>query len=339
VPHNNLALQYNNLGQFEKGIEEAREAIRLNPNAAAPYSNLARAFEGLNRFDEAKEVIGRALAQKVESLFMHQILYSIALIQGDEAGMKQQVEWTNGKPGEYAAQNWQAETAAFLGQSRKAKEFSSRAAELAQRRNLKEVVAQIFAEDGAHDALFGDCKQVKKKTAKALAITRSQRAWRIAANALAVCGEFSQARAITDELVTRYPKDTVLNKVFLPLIQGQAEMYRGNAAQAIQLLETTSPYEGAALFQVAYLRGQAYLSQHKGAEATTQFQKILDHRGWQPASPSYSLARLGLARAAALSGDTTKARKAYQDFFALWKDADPDIPILQQARREYEKVK
>jgi serine/threonine protein kinase/tetratricopeptide (TPR) repeat protein len=339
VPRNNLALEYNDIGQYEKAVEEAREAIRLNPNAAAPYSNLARAFEGLNRFDEAKEVIGRALAQKVESLFMHQILYSIALIQGDEAGMKQQVEWTNGKPGEYAAQNWQAETAAFLGQSRKAKEFSSRAAELAQRRNLKEVVAQIFAEDGAQDALFGDCKQVKKKTAKALAITRSQRAWRIAANALAVCGEFSQARAITDELVTRYPKDTVLNKVFLPLIQGQAEMYRGNAAQAIQLLETTRPYEGAALFQVAYLRGQAYLSQHKGAEATTQFQKILDHRGWQPASPSYSLARLGLARAAALSGDTTKARKAYQDFFALWKDADPDIPILQQARREYEKVK
>ena len=337
VPRNNLALEYNDIGQYEKAVEEAREAIRLNPNAAPPYSNLARALEGLNRFDEAKEVIGRGLAQKVESLFMHQILYSIALIQGDEVGMKQQVEWTNGKPGEYAAQNWQAETAAFLGQSRKAKEFSSRAAELAQRRNLKEVVAEIFAEDAAQDALFGDCKQVKKKTAKALAITRSQRAWRIAANALAVCGEFTQMRAITDELVN--PKDTVLNKVFLPLIQGQAEMYRGNAAQAIQLLETTRPYEGAALFQVAYLRGQAYLSEHKGAEAATQFQKILDHRGWQPASPSYSLARLGLARAAALSGDTTKARKAYQDFFALWKDADPDIPILQQARREYEKVK
>jgi serine/threonine protein kinase/tetratricopeptide (TPR) repeat protein len=339
VPRNNLALQYNDIGQYEKAVEEAREAIRLNPNAAPPYSNLARAFEGLNRFDEAKEVIGRALAQKVESLFMHQILYSIALIQGDETGMKQQVEWTNGKPGEYAAQNWQAERAAFLGQSRKANEFSSRAADLAQRRNLKEVVAQIVAEDAAQDALFGDCKQVKEKTAKALAITRNQRAWRIAASALAVCGEFKQMQAITDELVERYPKDTVLNEVFLPLIHGQAEMYRANAAHAIQLLETTRTYEGADPFQVACLRGQAYLSEHKGAEAATQFQKILDHRGWQPASPSYSLARLGLARAAALSGDTTKARKAYQDFFALWKDADPDIPILQQAKREYENVK
>ena len=179
---------------FDKAFayQEAREAIRLNPNAAPPYSNLARAFEGLNRFDEAKEVIGRALAQNVESLFMHRILYSIALIQGDEAGMQQQVEWANGKPGEYAAQSWQAETAAFLGQSRKAKEFSSRAVESAQRRNLKEVVAQILAEDAAQDALFGDCKQVKTQTAKALDITRSQRAWRIAANALAVCGEFSE---------------------------------------------------------------------------------------------------------------------------------------------------
>ncbi len=140
-------------------------------------------------------------------------------------------------------------------------------------------------------------------------------------------------------LVKRYPKATLLNKVFLPLIQAHAEMYRGNAAQTIQLLETTRPYEGAALFQVAYLRGQADLSQQKGAEAAAEFQKILDHRGWQPTSPLYPLAHLGQARAAALSGDTAKARKAYQDFFALWKDADPDIPILQEARQEYEKLK
>jgi tetratricopeptide (TPR) repeat protein len=339
VPRNNLALQYNDIGQYEKAVEEAREAIRLNPNAAPPHSNLARAFSGLNRFDEAKEVIERALAQKVESIFMHRILYSIAFIQGDEAVMKQQIEWANGKPEEYAAQNWQAETAAFSGQLRKAKEFSSRAAELAQRRDLKEVVAQIVAGDAVRDTLFGDCKEVKEKTAKALAITESQLAQFSAANALAVCGEFRQMQAITDELVKRYPKHTLFIKVFLPLIQARAEMYRGNAAQAIQLLETTRPYEGAAPFQITYLRAQAYLSQRKGTEAATEFQKILDHRGWQPASPLYPLAHLGLARTATLNGDTATARKAYQDFFALWKDADPDIPILQEARREYEKLK
>jgi serine/threonine protein kinase/tetratricopeptide (TPR) repeat protein len=339
VPHNNLALQYNDIGQYEKAIPEAREAIRLNPSAAPPYSNLARSFAGLNRFDEAKEVIRQALTQKVESIFMHRILYSIAFIQGDDAAMKQQLEWTNGKPEEYTAQNWQAETAAFSGQLRKAKEFSSRAAEMAQRRDLKEVVAQIVAGDAVRDALFGDCKSVKEKTAKALAVTESQPARISAANALAACGEVNQMQAITDELVKSYTKDTVLNKVFLPLIQASTEMRRGNAAQAIQLLETTSLYEGAALFQIAHLRGQAYLSQQKGTEAAKEFQKILDHRGWQSATPLYPLAQLGLARAAVLSGDTTKARKAYQDFFALWKDADADLSILIEAKKEYEKLR
>jgi serine/threonine protein kinase/tetratricopeptide (TPR) repeat protein len=339
VPHNNLALQYNDIGQYEKAVAEAREAIRLNPNAAPPYSNLARAFTGMNRFDEAKEVIRQALGQKVESIFMHRILYSIAFIEGDDTAMKQQIEWTNGKPEEYTAQNWQAETAAFLGQLRKAKEFSSRAAEMAQRRDLKEVVAQIVAGDAARDALFGDCKSVKDKTAKALAIEESQPARVTAANALAACGEFNQMQATTDDLAKSYPKDTVLNKVFLPLIQASAEMRRGNAAQAVQLLETTSPYEGAAFFQIAYLRGQAYLSQQKGWEAAREFQKILDHRGWQPATPLYSLAQLGLARAAILQGDTAKARKTYQDFFALWKESDADLPMLVEAKREYEKLR
>jgi tetratricopeptide (TPR) repeat protein len=125
----------------------------------------------------------------------------------------------------------------------------------------------------------------------------------------------------------------------LPLIHARAELQRGNGAQAIQALETTRPYDAAALFQVAYLRGQAYLSQHNGAESAAEFQKILDHRGAQPTSPLYPLARLGLARAAVLTGDTTKARKAYQDFFALWKDADPNMLTVKQARREQATIK
>ena len=339
VPHNNLALQYNDIGQYEKAVEQAQEAIRLNPNAAPPHSNLARALSGLNRFDEAKEVIRRAVAQNVESLFMHRTLYSIAFIEADEGGMKQQIDWTNGKPEEYTAQNWQAETAAFSGQLRKANEFSGRAAALAQRRDLKEVVAQIVAGDAVRHALFGDCKQVKEMTANALAVTESQPARISAANALAACGQFREMQAITDELVKRYPKDTLLHKLFLPLIQARAEMYRGNAGQVIQLLETTRPYEGAALFQIPFLRGQAYLSQQKGPEAAREFQKIIDHRGWHPGSPLYPLAHFELAHAAALSGDTIKARKAYESFFAFWKNADADNPILQRAKREYENLK
>lgn len=159
-----------------------------------------------------------------------------------------------------------------------------------------------------------------------------------AGNALAACGEVRPASTLTGA-VSRLPKSTLLNNVLLPLVHARIELHRGNPAQGIQLLETARPYEGYALFQIAYLRGRSYLNQRRGANAAAEFQRILDHRGWQPTSPLYALAHVGLARTAALNDDTTKARKAYQDFFALWKDADPDIPVLQEARREYEKLK
>jgi len=159
-----------------------------------------------------------------------------------------------------------------------------------------------------------------------------------AANALSSCGEFTQAQSLIAELIRRSPTDTVLNKILAPLVQARIELQRDNAAQAIQLLETTRPFEGYAPFQIAYLRGQAYLKLQKGAEAATEFQKILDHRGSQPTSPIYVVAHLGLARAAALQGDTAKARKAYEDFFALWKDADANVPVLIEARKEYDKL-
>jgi predicted Zn-dependent protease len=135
------------------------------------------------------------------------------------------------------------------------------------------------------------------------------------------------------------PTDTVLNKILIPLVQARIELQRNNPAQAIQVLETTRPFEGHSLFQIAYLRGQAYLNQQKGTEAAAEFQKILDHRGAQPTSPIFPLAYLGLARAAVLQGEIAKARTAYQDFFALWKDADADTPILIEAKKEYEKLK
>jgi tetratricopeptide (TPR) repeat protein len=337
-PPNNLAVKYNELGQFDKALEAAPEAIRLNPSSASGYSLLAAAFLGLNRFDEAKQIIGQAQAQKLDTTPMRRTLYRLAFVQGDASTMQQQIDWLSGKPDEYVAQGWQSETAAFSGQLKKAQEFSNRAVELAAARDLKEVAAQIAVGAAGRDAQFGDCKQAKEQSAKALG-SRSPLTMVNAANALATCGEFSQTQTIIAELIRRAPQDTVLNKILLPLVQARVELQRGNAAQAIQLLETTRPYEGYALFQIAYLRGQAYLNQQKGADAAAEFEKILDHRGSQPTSPLYPLAELGLARAAALSGDTAKARKAYQDFFALWRGADPDITILQEPRREYEKLK
>ncbi|MFY9621220.1 MAG: protein kinase [Pyrinomonadaceae bacterium] len=337
-PPNNLAVKYNELGLFDKAAAEAREAIRLNPGSTSGYSLLAAAQLALNRYDDARQTINQAQGQKLDSTAMRRTLFRIAFVQHDSATMQQQIDWLSGKPDEYLAQGWQSETAAFLGQLKKSQEFSDSALESAERRDQKDVAAQIAVAAAARDALFGDCARLKEQTAKALSLTTRQVTTANAANALAGCGEFSQAQNLIAELTRRSPTDTVLNKILAPLVQARMELQRDNAAQAIQLLETTRPFEGYALFQIAYLRGQAYLKLQKGAEAATEFQKILDHRGSQPTSPIYVVAHLGLARAAALQSDTAKARKAYQDFFALWKDADATLPILIAAKKEYDKL-
>jgi serine/threonine protein kinase/Tfp pilus assembly protein PilF len=339
APHNNLAVKYNELGQFAKGAEEAHEAIRLNPNSASGYSLLASSSVGLNRFDEGKEIIRQALSQKLENLRMHQNLYRIAFVQSEAAGLKKEIDWATGKPEEYSAQTWQADSAAFSGQLRKAREFSTTAIAMAQRRDLKEVAAQIAAGAAARDAQFRDCGSVKEQTAKALQLSHDRITLSLSANALAICGDSGQTKTLLDELAKRFPTDSLINQVRIPFIEAHIEMQRGNPAQAIQLLEKTKLYEGNILFAIAYLRGQAYLAEKKGAEAAAQFQEILDNRGWSAISYFYPLAYVGLARAAVLQGDMAKARKAYEDFFALWKDADTDLTILNEAKKEYENLK
>jgi serine/threonine protein kinase/Tfp pilus assembly protein PilF len=339
APHNNLAVKYTELGLFEKGLEEAREAIRLNPNSASGHSILATCFAGLNRFDEAKEVIHKAFSQKLENLRMHQNLYRMAFVQSDAAAMKQEIDWATGKPEEYAAQTWQADSAAFSGQLKKAQEFSQRAFELAQQRDLKEVAAQISAGATLRDAQFGNCGKVKEQTTQALALSHDRLTLSLAANAAALCGDASQSNTIIDELSKRFPTDTLVNEQRIALIQATVALHNGNAAQALQLLEATRTHGGYLLFPVAYLRGQAYLNDKKGAEAAAQFQEILDQRGWSPLSYFYPFAQLGVARAALLQGDTAAARNAYQDFLATWKDADPELPLLIEAKKEYERLK
>ena len=339
APHNNLAVKYNDLGQFDKAAEEAREAIRLNPNSASGHSLLATSFVGLNQFNEAREVINQALSRKLENLRMHQNLYRIAFVAGDLSTMKQEIGWATGRPDEYAAQSWQGDGAAFLGQVRKANEFSERAFDLALHRDLKDVAGQIAAATAARSAQFGDCGKVKEQTRKALDTSHGQLTLALAANALAICGDSGQTESIVSDLVKRFPTDTLLNEVRLPLIRAHLEMQRGNSTQALQLLEPTRPNGKYLLFPIAYLRGQVYLAERKGPDAAAQFQEILDHRGWSALSYFYPLAQLGLARAAVLQGDNGKARKAYEDFFALWKDADPDTALLLEAKKEYAQLK
>jgi serine/threonine protein kinase/tetratricopeptide (TPR) repeat protein len=335
----NLGFQYGKLGQNEKAVEEYREVLRLNPSLGQTHSTLAGALIRLNHFEEAKVMGEEALALRFDSPGTRTHFYNIAFIQRDTAGMKQQVDWASGRPGEYAHLNWQAGAAVFAGKLQQARELSNRAVELTEQRKLEEEAGNSLSSNAEWAGILGHCQQSLGNLARAASLPRTPLSFFRSGIALALCGEAAQAQALNDEALKRYPKDTLVNEIYLPLIRAAIEIQRGNRGQAIQMLQTVSRYESVTFFYSNYLRGQAYLGERKGTEAALEFQKILDHRGWNPLSPLYPLAHLRLARAATLQGDTTKARKSYQDFFALWKDADADLPVLIEAKKEYEKLK
>jgi len=336
---NNLSDIYFRTGQFEKSAAEAREAVRLNPNSVVGYANLGQAFISLSRFADSKEVVDQALHQNLDSTYFHSFRYQIAFVDGDTAAMQQQLDWARGKPDEYVALGWQTQTAAFLGQWRRSQDFTRSAIELATRGDAKEVAAQYAVEEALLGAVFGQCSQIKAETSQLPGLERNTPSLTRGALALALCGDAGQAQSIADELTKQYPKGTLLNSLWVPIIRGAVQLNRNNPAEAIQLLEKAKGYEAAAEFWPQYLRALAYLRLKSGNEAATEFQKILDNRGQATLSALYPLAHLGLARAATLTGDLSKSRKAYQDFLALWKDADSDLPVLQEAKQEYEKLK
>jgi hypothetical protein len=281
----------------------------------------------------------QAAALKFDDAGLHRDLYSIAFIHGDTAAMQHHVDWGNARPGEYSHLMWQAGAAAFAGQSQKAREFTNRAAELAEQRKLLEVAGEIVSSNAERAAVLGQCQQSHADLARAVVLTRTPLSFFRAGMSLALCGDAAKAQAQNDEAVKQYHEFTTVNEIYLPLVRAELEIQRGNHTQAIQMLQAASRYESVTFFYSNYLRGQAYLGERNGAAAASEFQKILDHRGWLPLSPLYPLAHIGLARAASLTCDTAKARQSYQDFFALWRDADAELPILIEAKKEYEKLK
>jgi len=342
-----LGIRYRLMGLIEKSIEEFRESIRLNPKYPIAYLHIARAFLLLNQFDEARSTCGQGLDLNRNFAACHDILFQIAFIQGDTSGMKQQLDSYTGRPDEFRSLDLQADAAAFAGQLRKALDFKSRASEMAEARDSKEVAAQYASLRALLSAVVGDCRKTREDATAALSHGRARSALSNGALAFALCGESGQAQALAAERARLDPTDTLLNAVTLPLIRAELELQHGNPSEAVRLLQSATPFERTdrpSSFVPrgpwpAYVRGEAYLRQQTGTEAMAEFQRILDHRGVEPLSILYPLAHLGLARAAVLQGDAAKARKAYQDFFALWKDADTDIPVLQQAKQEYEKLK
>jgi tetratricopeptide (TPR) repeat protein len=313
------------------------------------YSNLAEAYIALNRLDEAKAVYNQALEKKTEFQFLRDDRYDIAFLENDVDEMKRQVAATAGKPGlEDVLLSHQSDTAAFHGRLKVAREFSNQASQSAFGNELKETAALWRLNSALREAEFGNAQRARQEVNVGLQVASTRDVQVLAAVALACVSDQARARALSDALHKEHPLNTALNHYWLPSIRAYIELRAGHPAQAVTLLQDTAPYdlafpppqysEGGTLYP-PYVRGQAYLALHQGKEAAVEFQKFIDHRTIVANYPLASLARLGLARAYALQGDTPKARAAYQDFFALWKDADPDIPILKQAKAEYAKYR
>ncbi len=338
-PLNLLASKYTLVGPFEQAVKEGNQAIELNPKDARAYVNVGVAFIELNRFDEARDTLRQAEKLKPESTNMHARLYQIAFVQGDNATMKEQIDWANANKKVEDALIWQARVAGFSGQMSTADQLNDRVIEMFRISDAKESIAQVMLMEAVRDATFGNCGRASQLAKEALTLSREQANVVNAANALAACGQANEAQTLVDDLTKRFPLDTLLNANSLAIIRAQSELSRGKASQAIQLLESARKYEVFGDFWPQYLRGQAYLKNANGTQAATEFKVILDHRGWYLVSPLYPLAQLGYARAAALNRDTATARKAYQDLFVLWKDADPTLAPLVAARAEYEALK
>jgi TolA-binding protein len=260
-------------------------------------------------------------------------------LEDDAEGREQQVAFAEGKPGMEDELLWnEAATAAYFGQLEKARTFHRQAVASAERAEEKEAAAGYEASAALTAALFGNEGEARQRAASALRLSTGPDVQYQAALAMALAGDAAQARALTEDLGKRFPEDTVVQFIYLPTLHAQLALWRGNASKAAESLETAAPYElGAALYPV-YVRGLAYLAAHRGSEATSEFRKILDHRGVVLNSPTGALAHLQIGRALVMQGDMAKARAAYQNFLALWKDADPNIPILKQAKAEYAKV-
>jgi eukaryotic-like serine/threonine-protein kinase len=340
IPTTNLSVGYASVGKFDQALEEAQETVRLDPNSAFSYQALGSAYFGLDRFAEVKTVRQRQVALKLDSGYDHADLFVLAFLEGDTAGMQREVAWAKGKPEEFQMLETVAEADAFTGKLQKAREAYRQAVEAAQREKFEESAARIAARQAIREAAFGNAPQARDGAVAALAMDRSRVTLPFVGIALSLAGDVTQAIAVADELSKRFPTDTLVNSLWVPTIRAEIETSRGNPRKAIESLQPVSPYQFGWESRVVpnYVRGQAYLQARQGKEAATEFQQILDHRGVCGASAFCSLSHLQLGRARALAGDTAGARTAYQDFLALWKDADPDIPILKEAKAEYAKL-
>jgi eukaryotic-like serine/threonine-protein kinase len=343
-PRDRLGAIYNAFGEYDKSLAEYQEALRLSQESGGEYANIVSAYRSLNRFDEARSTAKEALAKNLDSPGLHNELYLLAFLQNDAAGMQQQINWSAGKPEvEDALLANEADTAAYAGRLTSARGFARKAVISAERAGEKETAAGYEADAALREALFGIGAEARQRAAAALELAQGRDVGYEAALALALAGEAPRSQALADQLGKLLPQNTIVQTNYLPTVHAQLALSRNEASKAIEILQAAAPYElgnvGEGALNPIYVRGEAYLAAGQGHEAAIEFQKILDHRGVVVNSPIGALAHLGLARAYALQSDIARTRNAYQDFLTLWRDADPEIPILKQAKAEFAHLK
>jgi serine/threonine protein kinase/tetratricopeptide (TPR) repeat protein len=340
IPHNNLAVNYANAGMHEQALTEAKEALRLSPTTVTTMSNVIESYIRLDRFDEAQQTLEQLMGQDTNRDAYQYYSYLLAFIRGDIETAKRYVEYFGKKPTEPDFTDIEASIAAFNGRWNKAVGLWQKSIELYTRSDRKENAAQTSATIGFIESQLGRCQEARKYADSSLATYRSRLTIGITAVVYAACGD-ARGQQASDDLQKRYPKDTFVNFYVTPLVKALVESGKGNTAGAIDATQPVMRFEFGNLpgIWLNYIRGYVFLRGKMGSESAAEFRKILDHRGVDPTSPFYNLAHLGLARAASLNGDGATARTEYQNFVSAWKDADADLPILIEARKEYEQLK
>jgi eukaryotic-like serine/threonine-protein kinase len=335
-------------GQYERGIQAAQEAIRLDGTVPFPYATIAINNLCLNRFAEAADSLRLGAERKFEIPDFLVNRYYLAFLKGDQAGMEREIARASGTAVEDSISHHQALVLARSGRMGQARTMWERAITSARQAGNRETAATYEAAAAVSEAHCGNMAAARKRARAALELANGRDVVYAAAFALALSGEGSESLRLAADLEKRFPEDTPVLFEYLPTLHALSALAARAPLDAVKRLERAIPYDfampGTVLFAkfgglyTVYVRGQAYLAAGRGQEAAAEFQKILDHRGIVLADPVGALAHLQLGRAYVVSGDRIKARSAYQDFLAIWKDADPDIPILKQANAEYAKL-
>ncbi len=344
IPWDNLALRYNITGDHEKALVNALEAMRLDPKDRFAYQNVADAYERLNRYDESMAVLEKALAQNLILKASNFGLLEMSFIRGDTATIQRVIDDSRGTSYFAIMLLLKGQSEYFAGKTKSGRQTFVQAVHAADQAGFKELAAGLGTTGAAWEAAVGNSALARQQASDALTKSDDRDARSQAAMAFAYAGDSGRAQKLDDDLVREFPTNTLLNNAYLPLPRALIHLHRNEPQKAIEALEAAKPYEfgsvpGGIDYWPAYLRGLAFLGLKDGTKAASEYQRILDRRGVNPTSPLYALSRLGLGRAYVMQGDTSRARTAYQDFFASWKDADPDVPVLIQAKAEYAKLK